>query len=143
MCIRDRREAYKKIPCRITVIDLLKLTGMIFICIPHCLQRWGPSDYTSTLGFSFFYSVGLSMFFFSSGIVLRRITSLKDLLIFIVKTVGVYLTSAFIFTVLSIYTLPRFTLLEKDFGYWMNELYLRTDTFYWYSLCLLYTSRCV
>jgi hypothetical protein len=132
--VKAMREAYKKIPCRITVIDLLKLTGMIFICIPHCLQRWGPSDYTSTLGFSFFYSVGLSMFFFSSGIVLRRITSLKDLLIFIVKTVGVYLTSAFIFTVLSIYTLPRFTLLEKDFGYWMNELYLRTDTFYWYSL---------
>ncbi len=128
------REAYRKIPSRITLIDLLKLTGMIFICIPHCLQRWGPSDYTTTLGFAFFYSVGLSMFFFSSGIVLVRVSSFKNLVIYIVKTVGVYLTSAFIFTVLSIYTLPRFVLLEKDFGYWMNELYLRTDTFYWYSL---------
>ncbi|OQA78386.1 MAG: Acyltransferase family protein [Tenericutes bacterium ADurb.Bin239] len=119
---------------RIPVIDLLKLTAMLFICIPHCLQRWGSPNYTATLGFSLFYSVALPLFFFSSGLLIKRATSIKELVIYVIKTICVYLIPAYFFSCLSIWTLPRFTLLEKDFGYWMNEMYLRTDTFYWYFL---------
>ncbi|MGI6714172.1 MAG: acyltransferase family protein [Bacilli bacterium] len=124
----------KKITERITVIDLMKLVGMLFICIAHCLQRWGYTSYVSNLGFAIFYSVALPLFFFSSGLLLKRAKTLKELLIYIGKTICLYLIPAYGFSVLSIYTLPRFVLEHKDFAYWMNELYLRTDTFYWHFL---------
>ncbi len=125
---------YKHVKNRITSIDLLKFFSMIFISVSHCLQRWGGIHYTNSLGFSIFYSVSLAFFFFSGGFLIKRTDSFKEMLIYCGKTILLYLIPAYVFSCLSIWTLPRFTLLDKNFAYWMNELYLRTDTFYWYFL---------
>ncbi|MFA5421593.1 MAG: acyltransferase family protein [Bacilli bacterium] len=125
---------YRPIKNRDVACDTLKLISMLFIAIFHCLQRWGATSYVSGLGFSLFYSVALAMFFFAGGMLIKRCNNLKDLGIYIGKTLITYLVPAYLFTCLSIWALPRFTLFEKPFSFWMNELYLRTDTFYWFFL---------
>ncbi len=125
---------YRYVKKRDVALDMLKLVSMLFIAISHCLQRWGSATYVNGLGFSIFYSVSLAMFFFAGGMLIKKCSNVKDLGTYVVKTLITYLVPAYLFTCLSIWTLPRFTLSEKPFDYWMNELYLRTDTFYWFFL---------
>jgi len=132
-----KRQDIKK-PQRLVHFDLLRVISMSFVVIGHVMQRYYIVGFTNTIGFAIFYSVSLALFFFTSAYFLKKAETLKDLLIYLLKLVFTYLVPAYLFTVLSIFLLPRFA--EHDFGYWMNELYLRTDTFYWFFLTLFFVN---
>lgn len=103
--------------------------------IGHILQRYYVVNFTSTVGFAVFYSVSLGLFFFTSAHFIKRAKTLKELLLYLLKLIVTNLLPAYLFTVLSIFLLPRFA--DHNFGYWMRELYLHTDTFYWFFLTLV------
>ena len=125
-----------KNPKRLLHFDVLRLISMSFVVILHVLQRYYEIDFTSTIAFSFLYSVSLGLFFFSSAYFIKKCESFKDLLAYLLKLIFAYIFPAYLFTVLSIFLLPRFA--DFNFGYWMRELYLRTDTFYWFFLTLFF-----
>jgi len=117
---------------RQTSFDFIKFIAMSFVLIGHVLQRWSESGFTSSFGFSFIYSVSLALFFFTGGFFIKRVEKFTDWLIYLLKLFIHYIIPAFLFTCLSIWLLPRFA--DHDFAFWMEELYFRTDTFYWYFL---------
>ena len=130
-----KRQDIKK-PQRLVHFDFLRVISMSFVVIGHVMQRYYVVGFKNTIGFAVFYSVSLALFFFSSAYFIKKAETLKDLLIYLLKLIFTYLVPAYLFTVLSIFLLPRFA--DYDFGYWMNELYLRTDTFYWFFLTLFF-----
>ena len=117
---------------RLIAFDILKLVAMSYVLFGHVLQRWYVVNFTQTVGFSFFYSVSLAIFFFVGGFFVKKATKITDLLLYLAKLFISYIVPAFLFTCLSIWLLPRFA--DHDFAYWMGELYYRTDTFYWFFL---------
>lgn len=117
---------------RSPLFDVLKIVAMSYVVIGHVLQRWYLVGFTETFGFTFFYSVSLSLFFFVGGYFVTRCRTFSELLKYLAKLVLSYLVPAFLFTCLSIWLLPRFA--DHDFAFWMGELYYRTDTFYWFFL---------
>ncbi|HKM11340.1 MAG: acyltransferase [Bacilli bacterium] len=121
---------------RLIHFDFLRVISMTFVLLGHVLQRYYVVGFTNTLGFTILYSVSLSLFFFTSGYFIKRCKTLKELGVYLFKLIATYLFPAYLFTVLSIFLLPRFA--EFNFSYWMNELYLRTDTFYWFFLTLFF-----
>jgi len=121
---------------RIPYLDLLKFIAMSFVCFMHVIQRWGPKDFTATIGFAILYSLSLSVFFFVGGFFVKRPENLKDLGLYLVKLILTYLAPAYLFVVISVFTLPQYQ--SKDFGYWMNVLYRGTDAFYWYFLVAVF-----
>lgn len=118
---------------RLTRFDLLKLFAMFLICLTHCFQRFYSNySFINSIFFALPYSVSLGLFFFSGGFFIKRTRSLKELGFYILKTLITYLTPAYFFTCLSIWTLTQYD--THNFGYWMMILYKYTDSFYWYFL---------
>ena len=126
---------------RSDLFDFLKLIAMSYVLIGHVLQRWYVSNFTSSIGFALFYSVSLSLFFLVGGFFVNRSSTLKGLLKYLLKLLVLYIVPAYLFTCLSIWFLPRFA--DHDFAYWMNELYLRTDTFYWFFLTAFFINAAI
>lgn len=123
---------------RITRFDLLRLLAMFLICMTHCFQRfYSQYSFLNTIFFALPYSFSLGLFFFTGGFFIKKTNSLKELGLYILKTLVTYLLPAYLFTCLSIWTLDQFK--DHNFGYWMMILYKYTDTFYWYFLtaCLI------
>lgn len=123
---------------RITRFDLLRLLAMFLICMTHCFQRfYSQYSFLNTIFFALPYSFSLGLFFFTGGFFIKKTNSLKELGLYILKTLVTYLLPAYLFTCLSIWTLEQFK--DHNFGYWMMILYKYTDTFYWYFLtaCLI------
>lgn len=118
---------------RLTRFDLLKLLAMFLICMTHCFQRfYSQYAFLNTIFFALPYSVSLGLFFFTGGFFIKKTDSLKELCLYILKTLITYLLPAYLFTCFSIWTLDQFN--DHNFGYWMMILYEYTDTFYWYFL---------
>lgn len=123
---------------RLRHLDLLKWIAMSFVCLSHFLQRFYYPDFTSSIGFSILYSVELAIFFFVGGYLVKRCKTLKDLLLYLLKLIVTYLGPAYLFTCLSIWTLPQYA--DGDFGTWMNVLYRGTESFYWYFLVAVFVN---
>jgi len=118
---------------RLTQFDLLKFFAMFLICMMHFFQRfYNQYSYLNTIYFALPYSIALGLFFFTGGYFIKHPSSLKELGYYILKTIIIYLVPAYLFTCLSILTLPQYS--DHNFGYWMMILYRYTDTFYWYFL---------
>jgi len=126
---------------RSTVFDLMKLLGMCFICLGHVLQRFYTVSFPNEIGFSIIYSASLALFFFTGGFFVKRTHGLSELLLYLLKLAITYIGVGFLFTCFNIWWLPRFS--DHDFGWWMRELYLRTDTFYWYFLTAAFINAAI
>lgn len=116
---------------RLTHFDLLKLIALLFVCFSHVYQRTVPNA-TQTIIFGIFYSVHMSIFMFVGGYFVKRCDSLKELAKYIGKMILYYVYPAVIFTILTVISMERYS--GRDVLYWLNEFYVRTDTFYWYAI---------
>ena len=116
---------------RLAHIDLLKLIALLFVCFSHVYQRTVPNA-TQTIVFGIFYSVHMSMFMFVGGYFVKRCDSIKELGKYFCKMILYYVYPALIFTILTVISMERYS--SKDVLYWLNEFYVRTDTFYWYAI---------
>ena len=116
---------------RLNHLDLLKFIALLFVCFSHLYQRTVPSA-TQTLIFGIFYSVHMSMFMFVGGYLVKRCDSFKELGKYFCKMLMYYVYPALVFTILTVISMERYN--SKSVLYWLNEFFVRTDTFYWYAI---------
>lgn len=116
---------------RLNHLDLLKFIALLFVCFSHVYQRTVPSA-TQTLIFGIFYSVHMSMFMFVGGYLVKRCDSFKELCKYFSRMLLYYVYPALVFTILTVISMERYS--SKNVLYWLNEFYVRTDTFYWYAI---------
>ena len=116
---------------RLSHLDLLKIIAMLLVCISHVYQRTVPGA-TKTLVFGLFYSVHMALFMFVGGYLIKRCDKLLDLGKYFLKMFVYYLYPAVLFTILTVISMSRYA--NHDVIYWLNEFYVRTDTFYWYAI---------
>lgn len=125
---------------RMTEFDLLKFLAMSFVVIPHVLQRI-INGFTTTWTFAVFYSVSMSLFMFAGGYFIKRTDKLKDLILYILKKILVYLYPAVLFTIITVLTIRTYS--AHDVLYWLNEFVLRTDSFYWYMVAAFFIDTAI